>query len=221
MWRHRDYWEPCPRLALPVPTEPDLSLQAATRLLRRALPLVGPCCCHHCPSPSGHGFQEHILRVLPRDGGDRAAHGGPELPFGRGMWPLPLARFQGPAAVTRTFQRGVGLAPQHPLVPYMPSCLKCSLIQVQKLFPGSWQEGNVDCSCTCVRVLLLLLPLALKGLCPQQCVPSSFSCPPAAGEVLLHVLWSGQRWESLFQRVVPSSAPPHAFPALQATATLP
>lgn len=118
MWRHGDYGKPCPRLALPAATEPDLSLQEAARLLRRALRLAGPCCCHHCPSPSGHGFQEHILRVLPRDGGDRAAHGAPELPFGRGMWCFPGFRdlLQSP----RLFKEMLASAPPGPVHAQLP-----------------------------------------------------------------------------------------------------
>lgn len=164
MWRHGDYGKPCPRLALPVPTEPDLSLQEAARLLRRALRLAGPCCCHHCPSPSGHGFQERILRVLPRDGGDRAAHGAPELPFGRGMWCLPLPRFQGPAAVTKTFQRDVGLS-----TPWSRACPAALNAPWSRRRSSSLAHGSREmwiAAAPVPRVLLLLLPLALEGLCP-------------------------------------------------------
>lgn len=35
------------------------------RLLRHELPLAGPCCCHHCPPPSGHGFQEQFSMSFP------------------------------------------------------------------------------------------------------------------------------------------------------------
>lgn len=80
--RHRAF------TVLPMPTQPVLSLREAIRLIKHDLPLVGPCCCYHCPCPSGHGFQEDVLHHVPRTGGDTAAHSArehPSCPSGRWM----------------------------------------------------------------------------------------------------------------------------------------
>lgn len=167
--------------------------------------MAGPCCSHHCPPPPGHSTSTGMeVTQQPTV---------PQSCFLGHRCDVCLFPVSGTCCSHQDFAKRGWPDPSAPPALCMPGWVKCSLMQVQKLFPGSWQQGNVDCSCSSAESAAPAPPPGPEGSLSMAAVRAQLLLmPPAAGEVLLGVLCSGQCWESHFQSVLPSSRPPPCLP---------